>query len=357
MLAGGQMYIKGNELVEKRDYLDRYVRELGFQEGRLLRVYLSKIDARNLQSRYVRIPIKDFCTIMGWTTKPKLEYFRQRTKELLRIVIDGPDQEQNVVYAQTVLFQRCRVIVDKGQAYVELNASDDALPLMFNFKKDYVSYRIGNILRLKSPNQCLMYEFLKRNEYYGGCEISVQELREKLGISPDEYKDMRNFKRAVLDVCQKALDEYTDISFTYKRGKVGARGVWLTVVFNIKANPKNENKILLSDVFSENNNELVPFDDADTDNSVDYNEICVFYVEHKDVIDCYRQYAAESMTDRGIVAFDEQAKYYFPYDSLEERALAFNALQHKALTLAKEKIKNMDSYLLRCLENEYKRGS
>lgn len=350
------MYIKGNELVERRDYLDRYVRELGFQEGRLLRVYLSKIDARNLQSRYVRIPIKDFCTIMGWSAKPKLEYFRQRTKELLRIVIDGPDQEQNVVYAQTVLFQRCRVIVDKGQAYVELNASDDALPLMFNFKKDYVSYRIGNILRLKSPNQCLMYEFLKRYEYCGGCEISVQELREKLGVAPNEYKDLRDFKKAVLDVCQKALCEYTDISFTYKRGKVGARGVWLTIVFCVKANSKNENKILLSDVFGEGSAEIVALDEENTDNTIDYDEICSFYVEHKDVIDCYRQYAGDGVSDRGIVAFDEAAKVYYPYDSLEERALLFNATQHKALALAKNPIKNLDSYLLTCLKNEWQKG-
>lgn len=349
------MIIKGNEIVERRDILDKYVRELGFQEGRLLRVYLSKIDARNPASRYVRFPVKDFCTIMGWTTKPKLDYFRQRTKELLQIVIDGPDQEQNVVYSQTVLFQRCRVVVIEGQAYVELNAADDALPLMFNFKKDYVSYRIGNILRLKSPNQCLMYEFLKRHEYYGECEISVQELREKLGIAPNEYEDMRNFKRAVLDVCQKALNEYTDISFTYKRGKVGARGIWLTIIFYIKANPKNENKILLCDVFSESSSETAQSEEATKEDAVDYDEICSFYVNHKEVIDCYRQYADERVTDRGIVAFDAASQVYYPYDDLEERALTFNAVQHKALTLSKDKIKNLDSYLLKCLENEYKK--
>lgn len=350
------MFIKGNELVERRDYLDRYVRELGFQEGKLLRVYLSKIDARNPNSRYVKIPIKDFCTIMGWTTfRPNLEYFKQRTKELLRIVIDGPDQEQNVVYAQTVLFQRCRVIVDKGQAYVELNASDDALPLMFDFKKDYVSYRIGNILRLKSPNQCLMYEFLKRHEYFGECEISVQELREKLGIAPDEYKRFGDFRTSVLSVCQKALNDSTDICFTYKRGKVGARGTWLTIIFCIKPNPKNENKILLSDVFSESDSETAPSGEAKKEDTVDYDEICSFYVEHREVIDRYRQYADVRVTDRGIVAFDAASQVYYPYDDLDERALTFNAVQHKALTLSKDKIKNLDSYLLKCLENEYKK--
>ena len=80
----------------------------------------------------------------------------------------------------------------------------------------------------------------------------------------------------------------------------------------------------------------------------------MYYTKYKDVIDAYREYADDRMTDKGIVAFDNSAQFYFPYDSLEERAVAFNAIQAKAIALAKGEIKNFDSYLITCLKNDWK---
>ena len=59
--------------------------------------------------------------------------------------------------------------------------------IMFNnmFIK-YFKYELWNALCLKSLNQIRMYEILKQYEGLGRRELSVQSLRELLGIAPTE---------------------------------------------------------------------------------------------------------------------------------------------------------------------------
>ena len=65
------------------------------------------------------------------------------------------------------------LVNDNDEWFVEINASDDALPLMFDFKNRYFKYALWNALRLKSPNQIRMYEILKQYETLGKREIEI----------------------------------------------------------------------------------------------------------------------------------------------------------------------------------------
>jgi len=112
-----------------------------------------------------------------------------------------------------------------------------ALPLMFDFKSHYFKYELWNALRLKSKNQLRMYEVLKQREKIGHGVLAVKELREQLGIDNNEHTQFKYFKRDVLDVCQKALAEYTDISYTYEPcGKKGRGGKILELKFCVTKN-------------------------------------------------------------------------------------------------------------------------
>jgi len=132
------------------------------------------------------------------------------------------------------LFETFEVDQDSaGNWYVEINATNAALPLMFDFKDRYFKYELWNALRLKAPSQIRMYEILKQYEYIGKREIEVKELQELLGVN---YTRWDRFKAKVLDSCQQALKDTTDICFTYERGKTGTGGKWLTIIFHISKN-------------------------------------------------------------------------------------------------------------------------
>jgi plasmid replication initiation protein len=138
-----------------------------------------------------------------------------------------------------------------GDWYVEIDAHDQALPLMFEFKEKYFTYQLWNAMRLKSSNQLRMYEILKQYEHARERVITVVELKELLGIDPEEYPRFGDFKVSVLDVCQKALEEYTDIKYTFEpTGRKGKGGKILQLKFTITKNRSYRPPVTLADLFA-----------------------------------------------------------------------------------------------------------
>ena len=70
------------------------------------------------------------------------------TNGLLSKVVNVPNERGG--YNGFQLFKDCTVdIDDKAEWYIEIDAHDKALPLMFEFKDKYFSYQLWNALRLK----------------------------------------------------------------------------------------------------------------------------------------------------------------------------------------------------------------
>lgn len=222
-------------IVEKRNVLNELrANNLTLQELRFFSIYLSKINPYDTSTREVRFKLSDFQRIMDFKML-NIVQLKAVTDSLLTKIVHIPLESGG--YDSFQLFKRCRIDKDSnGDWYVYINAHDDALPLMFDFKDRYFKYELWNALRLKSANQIRMYEILKQYENIGKRELSVKDLRELLGISQKEYPRWDRFRDRVLDSCQQALKETTDICYTYERGKTGAGGKWLTIIFHISKN-------------------------------------------------------------------------------------------------------------------------
>lgn len=254
-------------IVEKRNILNAVrSNSMSLQELRFFSIYLSKINPWNKSTRLVRFNLDDFRRIMGLGAGENISHFRYTIRQILQNVVEVPN-EKGTGYTAFQLFKRAKVEKDEdGKWYVEFDAHDDALPLMFDFKSHYFKYELWNALRLKSPNQLRMYEILKQYESLGRRELTVKELRELLGIKKNEYERWDNFKRKVLDSCQQALKETTDICYTYERGKVGNGGKWLTIVFNIKKNDAYVDQLTLDEFIAQQPEPEPPaLDKADED--------------------------------------------------------------------------------------------
>ena len=256
-------------IVQKRNVLNELRNNnMTLQELRLFSIYLSKINPRDKSSRAVRFPLEDFRLIMGIGADMNIHHFRTAIRGILQKIVEVPN-ENGVGYTAFQLFKRARVECDEnGVWYVELNAHDDALPLMFDFKDRYFKYELWNALRLKSPNQVRMYEILKQYEKIGKRELTVKELQELIGISSEEYDRWDNFKRCVLDSCQEALKQTTDICYTYERGKTGRGGKWLTIVFHIKKNKDYVDQLTLSEYMKQSDTEPIDATVIETENNI-----------------------------------------------------------------------------------------
>lgn len=256
-------------IVEKRNVLNELrSNNMTVQELRFFSIYLSKINPWDISTRIVRFPIEDFQRIMGFG-KLNIGQLRASTDSLLCKLVHIPDDNGRGMRTFQ-LFKECHLFQDDDDKwFMEIDAHDKALPLMFDFKSRYFKYELWNALRLKSPNQVRMYEILKQYEKVGKRELTVQELRELLGIENKEYSERwDNFKVRVLDSCQQALAESTDIKFTYERGKVGKGGKWLSIIFHIEKNKEHEDALSLEEFI-----EMQPLIESDFDENTDETEI------------------------------------------------------------------------------------
>lgn len=225
-------------IVEKRNILNELrSNNMTLPELRFFSIYLSKIDPFNINTRVVRFPIEDFQRIMG-LGRLNIAYLRTSADNLLCKLVHIPDEDGQGMRSFQ-LFKECHLFQENEKWYIEIDAHDKSLPLMFDFKNRYFKYELWNALRLKSANQIRMYEILKQYENIGRREIAIPELKELLGINEDRYSGRTgwsDFKKRVLDDCQEMLKQATDICYTYERGKSGKGGKWLSVIFHIEKN-------------------------------------------------------------------------------------------------------------------------
>lgn len=312
-------------IVEKRNVLNELrSNNMTVQELRFFSIYLSKINPWDISTRAIRFSMEDFQRIMGFG-KLNIAQLKSSTDSLLSKIVHVPN-ESGYGYTAFQLFKRCKI--DKNEDdewFIEINASDDALPLMFDFKSRYFKYELWNALRLKSSNQVRMYEILKQYEKLGKREITVTELKALLGIATNEYSDRTgwsNFKKKVLDSCQQALQENTDICFTYERGKVGKGGKWLSIIFHISKSTKHKDQLSLDE-----------FIDMQPENeSMDYN---IIYTEQDQIQLSLNEDIKLSAHDENIYFLLDACDNAF---SFEEMEIIFNIISTMNLPEHKEGI-------------------
>lgn len=355
-------------IVEKRNVLnDLRCNNMTLQELRFFSIYLSKINPWDKTTRVVKFQLEEFKRIMGFG-KLNLGQLRASTDSLLCKVVHIPDENGRGMRSFQ-LFKECHLYQDDDDKwYMEIDAHDKALPLMFDFKNRYFKYELWNALRLKSTNQLRMYEILKQYETVGKREIAVDELRELLGISPNEYSDRwNNFKTRVLDSCQQALKEMTDICFTYERGKTGKGGKWLTIVFYIQKNEDYTDQLTLDkfiNLQSKQEPETAVIDSGEIvenpDEEKDWNAIYGSERLANLAESCKYEFDTEEMEliQRVLVRIDipkdrntdslEWGRVFY----LQEKYTALNAEDSKKKKNGEQPIKNRFKYFLRMLEDD-----
>ena len=265
--------LRKNYLIQKRNVLNEIrSNNMTLQELRFFSIYLSKINKNKPdETRMVRFPVADFQSIMD-LGRIDIGYMKGVTNSLLCKVVNVPNERGG--YTGFQLFKECVVDVDdNGEWYVEIDAHDKALPLMFEFKNKYFSYQLWNALRLRSPNQLRMYEILKQYQVAGERILRVEDLRSLIGIGKDEYPRFNDFKKWVLDACQQALSEHTDIKFSYEpHGKKGKGGKVLTLKFSIEKNEDYIDQLTLDMFIEYNSQNLYDTPDADDEEITPYQE-------------------------------------------------------------------------------------
>lgn len=245
-LSSANWIVKSNALNEIRN------NNMTISQIRLFSIYLSKINLKDVSSREVTFRLDEYTKIMQFKQTNTTRLIKT-AEDLLGLTVKFWDKDGEGGFVICQLFKRFRLYKNKeGNWLVTIDCHDDVLKLMFDLRGYYFKYQLWNALQLTSPNQQRMYEILKQYEHAGAREISINDLREFLGMSSEEYLRWNNFRVRVLDASQAALANYTDIKFTWEiSGKRGKGGKINKIKFNIEKNDKYTRQITLDDYLTE----------------------------------------------------------------------------------------------------------
>lgn len=116
--------------------------------------------------------------------------------------------------------QSVKYIEEEGR--LEILFTYEVLPYITELKNNFTSYLVGEISELTSFYSIRLYEILSAWKGVGKTpEISVQELREQLGIEEGKYSRMDHFKLRVLNPALEQINKLTSITSDYEQHKTG----------------------------------------------------------------------------------------------------------------------------------------
>ncbi|MCG8028152.1 MAG: replication initiation protein [Candidatus Thiodiazotropha endolucinida] len=111
---------------------------------------------------------------------------------------------------------------DKGDAYVVVHFSAQVAPYLSELKSRFTSYTMKQVAGLKSPYTIRLLEMLMRWEGSGFFKITLDDLRERMGIEEGRYKKWHDFRKRVVEpaVAELTAQGQWDIKYEpYKKGR------------------------------------------------------------------------------------------------------------------------------------------
>ncbi len=136
----------------------------------------------------------------------------------------------------------------EGEGVVSFKFADAIIPMLVELEKRFTMYEIEQVANLSSSYAMRLYEFcvqhLDKKKGKGWLEISLDELRFRLGLLPTEYNRMGDFKKGVLDLAVKQINENTDLSVSYEQKKQGRTIVGFRFEFKQKTKKAQTKQVL-----------------------------------------------------------------------------------------------------------------
>jgi plasmid replication initiation protein len=131
-----------------------------------------------------------------------------------------------------------------NSATVELIFAPAIIPLVTRLEEQFTSYELKQVSGLSSAYAIRLYELLIAWRSTGKTPvIELSDFRQKLGVLEAEYKRMYDFKKYVLDLAIKQINEHTDITVKVEQHKKGRTISGFSFKFKQKQQPKIEKPV------------------------------------------------------------------------------------------------------------------
>lgn len=248
---------KKQHIIEKSNLLNESLivfdktSKINLVEYRVLCLYLSRINARDLSTKKVVITADDYCRIAQISHLNK-ETFKSSINSLLTRSLWIPANKSGRKAWLTTMFRPA--LLDEDNMIVELEVEDVLVPYVFDLSANgYFSFSADLLSKLTTLPSIRLYELCKQYKKIGRREIDIDLLKAYLFIGEDEYDGrLDRFKSRILNPSIKLINANSDIIISYTKGrtKEGSKA-WQSIVFMIKDNPNYIDQLSFEDLQAE----------------------------------------------------------------------------------------------------------
>lgn len=195
--------------------------------------YLLSMLKRDKTDGVYEIVINDLSAITG--KQYKYGYLKKATEEMGSRMFEISTEKS---YKQLWMFQRVEYMIGEGR--IEIEFTNPIKPYLFDLKDNFTSFEMYAALRLGSKYAKRIYAICSQWRDKGETPVyKLDELKKMLALLDDkgneQYKQIGEFKRFVLDEAVKQINKHTDLQIGYTLEKKGRS--FKSVIFQITRQP------------------------------------------------------------------------------------------------------------------------
>lgn len=242
-----------SDLVVKSNRLNMAIQNLSLSEVRILQ--LAIVDARETGNglspdKPLSISALRYSKAFGVARQTAHEAILNAEKNLFDRRFSFLDVDDKLVKSRWV--QRVKYLDD--EASIEVILTYDVvkeITRIDGYENFFTQYLLEQTAKMQSTYSVRLYELLV--QWKTAKKTPLLELdcfRQQLGVGVDEYKLMSNFKKRVLDLAVKEINETSDLTVSYEQEKRGKSivGFRFRVLSKDKPKPKDMKKDATRDI-------------------------------------------------------------------------------------------------------------
>ena len=185
--------------------------ELTLEEMRLILLTMAQIDINDEDFKTYKIAIKDIVEKTG-AKKNKSRIADMIEKLMKKIIVIEKDNGEVREYFHW--FSYIKHI--KGEAAIEVRFDPALKPYLLQLKEKFVKLNLDDLLKLNSIYAIRFYIIARVYKNLGQIKFLVEELNDKLKTPKSYRKDFSLFKKNVLEIAKKEINEKTDLNINFE---------------------------------------------------------------------------------------------------------------------------------------------
>lgn len=199
--------VKSNDLIQKSRY------ELNILQNKVMLYLISMIKPTDDITQVYTFLVNDFCQVCGLDSRHGKNV--KNAKDAIQLLADKSVWIEKPNGEEILLRWLNQVKLTDGKSRFEVTFHPDMMPYLYDLQERYTSYKLSNVLPMKSKYGVRLYELLKSYQHMNTNTITflMGELSDRLGAQ--KYERYADFKRRVLDTAMEDINEYSDLDVEY----------------------------------------------------------------------------------------------------------------------------------------------